>query len=96
MDITANSRDYVVIANEISLTIEANPRDLSLVANEFDVNDTQVTYTAEYERVTSFGDTRVIATGDTRIINVSETSNPYEVIANKRDYMIIAPEVNNG
>ena len=96
MDIIANPRDYVVIANEISLTIEANPRDLSLVANEFDVNDTQVTYTVEYERVTSFGDTRVIATGDTRIIHVSETSNPYEVIANKRNYMIIAPEVNNG
>jgi len=37
--------------------------------------------------------TRFIDTGETRIINVSETSNPYELIANKRNYMIIAPEV---
>ena len=96
MDIIANPRDYVIIANEVSLTVEANPRDLSLVANEFDVNDSQVTYTVEYERVTSFGDTRTIDTGDTRIVYADETGNPYEVIANKRNYTIIAPEVNNG
>ena len=93
MEISANPRDYVIIANEVSLTVEANPRDLSLVANEFDVNDSQVSYTAEFDRVTSFGDTRVIDAGDIRIIHVSETSNPYELIANKRNYMIIAPEV---
>ena len=96
MDIAANPRDYVIIANEVSLTVEANPRDLSLVANEFDVNESQVTYTVEYERVTSFGDTRTIDTGDTRIVYGDETGNPYEVIANKRNYTIIAPEVNNG
>ena len=96
MDIAANPRDYVIIANEVSLTVEANPRDWSLVANEFDVNDLQVTYTAEFDRVTSFGDTRTIDTGDTRIVYGDETGNPYEVIANKRNYTIIAPEVNNG
>jgi len=93
MDISANSRDYVIIANEVSLTVNANPRDWSLVANEFDVKDSQVTYTVEVERVTSFGDTRIIDAGDTRVINISETSNPYELIANKRNYTIIAPEV---
>lgn len=93
MDITANPRDYVIIANEVSLTVEANPRDWSLVANEFDVNASQVNYTAEYDRVTSFGDTRFIDTGETRIIHVNETPNPFELVANKRNYMIIAPEV---
>ena len=78
------------------MDIIANPRDYVIIANEFDVNDSQVTYTVEYERVTSFGDTRTIDAGDTRIVYADETGNPYEVIANKRNYTIIAPEVNNG
>ncbi len=76
----------------MNIVIVANKRDYTLNANIVESGE-QETYIAEFERVTSFGDTRVVSTGETRVIHVSETSNPYILYANKRDYSLNAPLV---
>jgi len=90
--VVANRRDYSLNVNAVSLTLETNKRDYSLDANEFDAG-VEYTLQISHDRVTSFGDTRIIDAGDIRIVNITTASNPNEIIANKRAYFIYAPLV---